>query len=231
MSWILEDMSPKHFIMYIEEPIFRRQMQQPVGPGQPSIIFQGCQLRSQTCQKPEQRTLVSMKLMFLTLKNLKLFLVIYFILFVSLFYLHACLYSICVQCLWRLEEGTKTPGAGVLDNWWLPCGFWVLQKEEQSALSYQTMFPVGIFQVFVCLKEYIVVCVGKCALVHVWRPQAYSLDWFSLFTFRVGSGQQTQVTRNVQQACIEPSHWLSFQFKILMFLDEESVDKVLEAQL
>lgn len=42
MSWVLEDMSPKHFIMYIEEPVFRRQMQQPMGPGQPSVIFQGC---------------------------------------------------------------------------------------------------------------------------------------------------------------------------------------------
>lgn len=48
----------------------------------------------------------------------------YLILCVCVFYLHICLYITCMQCLRRLEQGTRSLGARVTVGCKLPCGCW-----------------------------------------------------------------------------------------------------------
>lgn len=56
-------------------------------------------------------------------------------------YEHFCLYdglnTACMHYLWRLEEGIRFPGTGVIESWQPPCGYWVLNLnslEEQPGL-------------------------------------------------------------------------------------------------
>ena len=44
--------------------------------------------------------------------------------------LHACVYSVWVQCPWRPEEGIRGSGSVVTGSWGLPCG---LQTESGSS--------------------------------------------------------------------------------------------------
>lgn len=43
---------------------------------------------------------------------------------VWVFCLYICLFSICVPCLWRPEEGVELIRTGVIDRWKLPHGCW-----------------------------------------------------------------------------------------------------------
>lgn len=48
-----------------------------------------------------------------------------------MFRLHVCLCTMSVQCPWRPDEGTGSPGTGVTNVYELPCRYW----EEQAVLS------------------------------------------------------------------------------------------------
>lgn len=48
-----------------------------------------------------------------------------------------CEYTMCIQCQWRLEESTGSPGTGVTYNGEQPCGcwnqIWILYKNSECS--------------------------------------------------------------------------------------------------
>lgn len=61
-----------------------------------------------------------------------------------LFYLHVCMFTLCVQYLWRSEEGIRSSEAGVTDSHELPCVCWNLNHASRHAWAHIhpcTWFP------------------------------------------------------------------------------------------
>ena len=41
---------------------------------------------------------------------------------IGVFYLHMCMYTTCVWCPWKTEEGARSPRTGITDGCKLSCG-------------------------------------------------------------------------------------------------------------
>lgn len=76
-----------------------------------------------------------------------------------MFYLHPYLCPMCVQCLWRSEEGTESRGTGVRNNCDPPCiekRTWVFRKNSQCSSLMGHFCSSSL--TFSCW------CVGLCSL-------------------------------------------------------------------
>lgn len=64
------------------------------------------------------------------------------------FYLHPYLCTMCVQCLWRSEEGIESCGTGVANNCDPPCigkRTWVFRKNSQCSLHWWVIFAAQVW--------------------------------------------------------------------------------------
>lgn len=66
----------------------------------------------------------SISSLFLSIKMYPVHFVFIFILFVSLFCLYVCVYTMCIQCQQRPEEYVRTSATGVTESYEPQCGCW-----------------------------------------------------------------------------------------------------------
>lgn len=69
---------------------------------------------------------------------------------------------LCMQCMWRLEEGVMFPDTGVTSGCDLPCGYWepsmvFLQEQKMPITTEQSPVPV-VSSLLLLLIDHVYFC-------------------------------------------------------------------------